>query len=419
MKTLNFVLALSLFAFTGCANKNNVADNEQADGFTETTEEVADNAAQPAAEGSDPAEAELFGEAQAEAATGTEAPTGASNEDLFAATDSNAEPNFEELAGTTPTDSAALAVPTEPSTLDPASQGDPLAATSVSPEPAPMADAQAFSDESSFAATPKPRTSVASAPKIPGRALTRGGKTLNRYYFLRQGDTAKSVSNLIYGNPGQTANLKKANKGSWTPGKVVYYTSALQADDAQMVSFYEEHNLTAENYTVRKGETMSSIAKAKLGHRMSWKEIAVTNGLTSPNNLDRGQQIRIYTDLRPAAPPVEMAQAPVQETIPQAAPEAFTPPAAIAAAPAIDAPPAAQEPVVNDLNEVKKKPAKQPLNAAKLLSQNAFSIAMGLGIGLLLVSLLMINKRKKGGNESAADEFGEDAFAAPSKKKRQ
>ncbi|MBY0371007.1 LysM peptidoglycan-binding domain-containing protein [bacterium] len=410
----NLTVALSLAALAGgCANKNNVAENEQVDGYSETSQEVAENPAAPAEDAAtDPAEAELFGEAKAENGAETANAETKGSDALFEpSSDANAEPNFEELAGTTTPDTSATAAATAPAdtaALDLSTQSDPLAQSTTPSVETPKA----------FVEKPKSHSSgVASAPKIPGRAITRGGKSLNRYYFLRQGDTAKSVSTLLYGNPGFADVLKKQNKGGWSAGKVVYYASPSQPDDAQMISFYEEHNLTAENYTVRSGETMSTIAKAKLGSRSSWKEIAVTNGLSGSNSLKRGQTVRLYTDLRSDAP--QMAQAPVaEEPVAQVAPQTGGQPA-VAAVPGQDTQvPPAQDPIANDLNEVKKKPAKQPLNMGKLLSQNAFSIAVGLAVGLLLVSLLMINKRKKGGGDSGGEEFGEDAFSAPSKKKR-
>jgi hypothetical protein len=78
--------------------------------------------------------------------------------------------------------------------------------------------------------------------------------------------------------------------------------------------------------------------------------------------------------------------------------------------------PPTQEAVNPDLNKLKKKPRKEGLNLGRLLSQNSFALAMGLGIGLLVVALMMVNKRKKSGG--AMEEFNDDAFAAPNKKKR-
>ena len=459
LNTWKFRTAVCLIALVlqaGCANKTNVAENEQVDGFAELGEKPADSiAADQSSEAADTnaTESELFGEKPASADDsganlaqndpGSAPNTGdQSMETLFAPNqdpNASADPNFAELTGNPPaseptltdtslapldgTDPALADASLAPAgSTDPLVNADPLAEESNSmsalQDPTTPTEVPAPSENPVLTET-KAKVAVV-APKIPGRAMTRKGISLNRYYFLRQGDTSKSVSSLLYGDASHSTSLKKWNKGNWIAGKVIYYQSATQADDAQMISFYDERGLTPQDHRVAKGETMSGIAKKMLGNRSSWKEIAVVNGLTRPGGLQRGQTLKIFTDLRsPVASPVEVADAApevVEPVMPQTAPTPVPEVALAPEAPATAVAPMEVPPVNDELSKPKKKTAKQSVSLGKLISQNSFALAMGLGIGLLLIALMMLNKRKKGG--SGADEFSEDAFAAPEKKKR-
>ncbi len=429
------VCLVALLLASGCANKTNVSENEQVDGFAENGEQApadgqaAEQGGAEVATGDTAAtEAELFGE-KTEPAADPAATTAATDPGAAPATDpameslfapnqdpnASADPNFAELTGQAPGSDVAA---TDPSATPPTGSADP----SVSADPllagASTSSNPALTDPATPTVTEPKKHVVASAPKIPGRAMTRKGVSLNRYYFLRQGDTAKSVSELLYGDASHAKSLKKWNKGNWMAGKVIYYASATQADDAQMISFYDERGLTPDEHKVGKGETMSTIAKKLLGSRSSWKELAVVNGLTRPDGLKRGQTIKVFKTLGGGntAPATQVAETtPEQVAPPQTAPTpvpdlAQAVPPVTGIAPAVD-------PAGEELNVPKKKPAKQSVSLGKLISQNSFALAMGLGIGVLLIALMMINKRKRTGG-GGADEFSEDAFAAPEKKKR-
>lgn len=414
------VLVLALWMASGCANKNNVAeDGEQTEAFSDAGGSENLDGEPTAPEEPNAQEAELFGEgeqkdattevAKADGAEATDPAADPAMESLFDAApqDPAAEPNFEELTGKSTT--AQTPAETAPNSADPL-------LTEKAAEP--VVETAATSTPTDFSPSVPKSYSGAVAPNIPERAVVRKGKSLNRYYFVRSGDNASKVSELIYGDTAHTADLKKWNKGRWSPGKVLYYASPTQPDDAQMVSFYDERNLTPDQHTVARGESMSTIAKNLLGSTSSWKELAVVNGLSSPDTLKKGQTIKVFSTLTssntvaetPVPEPV-VANAPPPESKPVVAPEVPPIPADMGALA-----PATQDPVAEDLNKTKRKPKKEGLNLAKVLSQNSFTIAMGLGLGLLLVSLMMINKRKRSGG--AVEEFGEDAFAAPNKKKR-
>jgi hypothetical protein len=308
----------------------------------------------------------------------------------------------------------------------------------------------------------------AKVPHVRSQPLHKGNATLNRFYFVRKGDTPKTVSQLIYGTPDRAKNLKRWNKGAWKPGKLLYYQSANQPDDTAMKSFYEERGLTPEQYPVQRGDWISRIAKKKLGAAGSWKEIAVLNGLSSPDSISSGQNLAIYTDLsggqqpppnaaaqggEPSRPdqsqggsgnpppnPYQQAQGFGQQPPPQGMPGAAAginpppgqpnqPPAQPIGAgqpPAqpVDQNPAlgaqAQSPTAAPVNEpppvMKKRARPEGVNVALLIQKNMFFIVMGLGISalLLLLLLLAINKRKR----ARADDFNEDGFGATAVKKR-
>jgi hypothetical protein len=432
------VCLVALMLASGCANKTNVSENEQVDGFAENGEQApadgqtAEQGGTEVATGdANATEAELFGE-KTEPAADPAANTAATDPGAAPATDpamdslfapnqdpnASADPNFAELTGQAPGTEAPATDPAATQTsgsTDPSVSADPLLAGSST------SSNSALTDPTTPTFTEPKKHVVATAPKIPGRAMTRKGVSLNRYYFLRQGDTAKSVSELLYGDASHAKALKKWNKGNWMAGKVIYYASATQADDAQMISFYDERSLTPEEHKVGKGETMSTIAKKMLGSRSSWKELAVVNGLTRPDGLKRGQTIKVFKNLGGNSAPTQLAETIPEQVAPPGQGAVTAVPDIAQAVPPVSGIAPSVDPSMDpadDLNKAKKKTAKQSVSLGKLISQNSFALVTGLGIGLLLISLMMINKRKRSGGGGGADEFSEDAFAAPEKKKR-
>nr|WP_244164652.1 LysM domain-containing protein [Streptomyces silaceus] len=49
----------------------------------------------------------------------------------------------------------------------------------------------------------------------------------------------------------------------------------------------------SRTYTVRKGDTLSSIAAAQLGDDARWREIARLNGLQDPDAIRVGQKLKL------------------------------------------------------------------------------------------------------------------------------
>lgn len=278
---------------------------------------------------------------------------------------------------------------------------EPVQSVLPAPEPEPRAVIPAS----------KPK-GLGKVPQIPGRAIKVKNKLLNRFYFVRKGDTPAKVSSLLYGSPTHAKDLTNWNtkSGTWRPGKLVFYSSPTQPEDAQMQSFYQERSVPAEEYEVAQGEGITTIAKNQLGNPGSWKEIAVVNGLDKPSDLESGKKLTIYPkDLSPYGAAAALALAANRST-PEPTPAqpavSNTPPPMEAQAPA--PPPVDKMPTPpTDLNKGKKAPQKG-FDVGVFLKQNLFTLAMGGVVALLLVTLLAVNKRKK---KTKKDDFMDDGFA--------
>lgn len=155
----------------------------------------------------------------------------------------------------------------------------------AAPELTPAAD--------TAAAPKKPRKKGSKAPAIPKESVWKKGHTLNRYYFVRPGDTAESVAQLIYGDTTRAQDLTAWNKGAWAVGALVLFESASNASDTEMKSFFEERDIASEAYTVKAGEKLTQIAESTYGDSKSWVEIAAFNQLTS-TKVAEGTVINLF-----------------------------------------------------------------------------------------------------------------------------
>jgi len=285
--------------------------------------------------------------------------------------------------------------------------------------------------------TPKPQlrtNSIGKAPQVPSNAFMKKGARLNRFYFVRKGDSAKKVSRLIYGNASQSKSLVSWNGSSWNPGKMLFYSSPQNPEDEKMQSFYQESQVTPEEYKVKKGDWLSLIAKRKLGDVRSWKELSVVNGIESPNALEAGQVLAIYPknlnskkapavaeaprparqeyqaqpqNVVPIAQEPELARA-IEEAVPvqpqpqaQAQPQAQPQPQPQAQDQAQAQPQQVREP------EPQVQPVQEPepeiapasplskLNIEQLIEQNFVAILIGAALIILLLALSARKKRLK------------------------
>jgi hypothetical protein len=237
------------------------------------------------------------------------------------------------------------------------------------------------------------------APRIPGRAFAKKGVNLNRFYFLRKGDTPKTLAQLVYGDISKSKDLTAWNgsKG-WKAGLLVYYTSPIEAQDSKMQAFYQERNVPVEEYTVEASDTLFTIASAKLGDKGSWTEIAAVNGMETSNGIQPGQKLALYpADLSgftlEKAKPVVAQNAPVQQPANNPPPQNVTPPPA-------EPPPSMEPPKVVPI----PKPTSTGLDIAELVQQNIFAVGIGGVILILLIGLMALNRKKKGKGEDFADE---------------
>ncbi len=249
-------------------------------------------------------------------------------------------------------------------------------------------------------------------PKIPSKPLVRSGTSLNRFYFLRKGDTPSSVSSLIYGSANHSKDLQKWNPNlGWTAGHIVFYASPSHPKDSQIGSFYRENGVEAEEYTVHRGDWISKIATQKLGSSESWKEIAVINGMSRPDKIEVGQKIAIYPkDLSSHAvaanpPPVIEAEesvastAPVQEQ-PMANPTeshaevAQIPPPAIPPEVQNPAPEAQQAQAAPIEPAAEKAAAKPAVDSNKVVEQNLPAAVILGGVLILSAAYLAVRRRR-------------------------
>jgi len=283
------------------------------------------------------------------------------------------------------------------------------------------------------------------APKIPRRAFVRKGSQVNRFYFARKGDSPKKISQLIYSNFKFTKKLARWNGAVWSPGQVIFYVSPLDPKDKKMASFYQERNIQPEEYQVRSGDWLTRIAHKKLGSVKSWKELAVLNGLKTPNSIETGQTLAVYPKnlfealqapaeqklakeeevpmVQPSKPepllakpaePLPVFENKIPEPAPSLAPAPVTPPPAAMQAPSVEEPESPAEEIGNG--------AEQPaaaMNWDQVVEQNSIAILIGAALIILLLALAARKKRLKARASSpSSSDAGESTEDTPSKFRR-
>lgn len=247
-------------------------------------------------------------------------------------------------------------------------------------------------------------------PEIPTEALAQNGILLNRFYFIRKGDSPEKVSELLYGTPEKHTAITAWNSKEWKAGGIIFYNSPLQPQDREMKSFFQERNVPPERYQLRRGDSLTRLAKQKLGSPDSWTELAVVNGLTGSKDAEPGQTIALYpADLSNYTyKPPEIAK-----PIPAPGPVDEKAPSAIAENPnpKEDAPPVAEAP---KKEKIEKKP-ENALDIGKLVEQNLLAVLIGAGVIVLGLSYRIAKKKGKG--NGGGEDFGDDD-AAPTQAKR-
>ena len=293
-----------------------------------------------------------------------------------------------------PTGSTA---PTDPTMAPPpdvtATPQDTSASTSLPPIDSSAATndvgAGAGSSEASNSASPV----VLPYEKIKTEPFEKKGAMLNRVYLARDKDTAKGISEKIYGSADHVKDLK-----AWNPslknhaprvGDKIYYTSPKDPqDNTKMMVFYEEMGVAPQTYVTQPGDDIRKVSSKLLGHKDSWKEIYATNAAleNKMGKAPEGVELRYWPAMNDAAPTMAAGQAPpagglpqdqMNNTDPNAAAAAGTmagqaPPApAVAAAP--PPPPPMEQPVAQapPPPPPMDKPLKKPASPAQNLEAGA------------------------------------------------
>lgn len=258
-------------------------------------------------------------------------------------------------------------------------------------------------------------TGNARVPQIPGAALDVDGTKLNRFYFVRNGDTAESVAQLIFNNPAQAKDIMRWNpKAGWKAGSLLFYASPDSPSDNRMQSFYQERNVPVTKYTVAPGDWLSRIATKQLGSAHSWKEIAVVNGLESPDAIEKGQELALYpVDLRPYSSKGTSVASRGSESAASGSEASAQPPPVVEPPPDSGGP--AEPPSLPGASTGDEGSDTQSgFNLSRALQDNMFAMGIGGVMLLLLVALLALNKKKR---SSRRDDLG-DELPAPKLKRK-
>jgi len=142
--------------------------------------------------------------------------------------------------------------------------------------------------------------------KVKSASFDSGGTNLNRVYLGRPGDTAKGVAEKIYGDSSRSSDLRKWNgflSRGVKNGDKIYYSSPTNPTDTNMLTYYEDVSIPAQNYTSREGDNIREVSKTLLGNTDSWKEIWATNpDIESKGDIPAGLNIRYWPEGTVAAP---------------------------------------------------------------------------------------------------------------------
>ena len=318
---------------TGCAMGGS-SDETTADGG----ETFAEESSGDFAEGDEPVDGEEVAEgdeAPADGEEGTEVAEGdaaAEGDDMAAEVEGTevAEGDDMSLDGDAGSGDVAAMDDDELSLDDEEGLPSDIASNDLGAEPAPIIDepAAAPTDAPVFAdnATDVPSDSVSSADSAPSEptawvpvkkvksaSFMAGDTNLNRVYLARAGDTRPGISQKIYGDKTHSKDLLKWNgflaRGVKT-GDKIYYASPTNPTDTNMLTYYEDVGVPAQNYVSRDGDNIREVSKTLLGDKDSWKEVWATNpDVESKGDIAAGLNIRYWPDGSAPAAPV-MAQNP-------------------------------------------------------------------------------------------------------------
>jgi hypothetical protein len=137
----------------------------------------------------------------------------------------------------------------------------------------------------------RPRPVVATHP------FKKNEFVMNAFLFVRKSNQSwTELSQKIYGRKDRANLLRQWNPASNLQiGSTLYYNSPLRPDDQNnILPISKDFGIDLETYTVKKGESLSLIAKRLYGHFKSWREIAAVNPeIINPDIIEVGQTIKI------------------------------------------------------------------------------------------------------------------------------
>lgn len=214
-----------------------------------------------------------------------------------------------------PEESAQAMASTEPPPAEPLAP-DSTAVDAGVGEPSPDLLASETTDGSN-AADNAANTGAKPLRKIEAQPFMKNGKWMNSVYIGRPGDSVEAISQKIYGADHSseiTSNNPWLSDGI-KPGEKLYYNSPLRpADNAAMLTYFEDKNLQPQTYMAKEGDNIRSIAQNLLGYPEAWKEVWATNSsIESKDVLSPGTELKYWKDDVGSAPIMGMAMA---ETVP-------------------------------------------------------------------------------------------------------
>jgi hypothetical protein len=232
--------------------------------------------------------------------------------DPNAATDPTLDPNA--VAGTETaqvTDPNQQALDANGNPVDPGLQTQSAPAET---QPAPTATETLANNPPPTETVPAPAVTetapvVSDVPKAPAPEYQKmktetwkvGDKVVNTVYFARKGDTAKSITEKIYGDATRLKEIKKINailkNREARVGDKIYYNSPTRPDDStKIITYFEDKGIQPQIYQAKEGDKLKNVAKELLGSSDAWKELYGSNSFESRKTLDPGTEVKYWKD---------------------------------------------------------------------------------------------------------------------------
>lgn len=109
--------------------------------------------------------------------------------------------------------------------------------------------------------------------------------TENNYYTVQSGDTLSGIARDVLGDANRYMEI--ANLNGISNPNMIYAGQSLKLPNGA-------NNATTERvYTVQSGDTLSGIAQRELGDSSRYMEIANMNGISNPDLIYAGQELRL------------------------------------------------------------------------------------------------------------------------------